>query len=262
MARIDLYGLGSRTSVTLGGEDAPAILDAVRQAWSRCLDAPAGALLDTEPVRAGLGASAGGQRTVSEPDPAGRLQSLTQQVTHAKIRAQAGRVLMLHAGAVAHPDTGATVAFVAAGGTGKTTLTRRLGERFGYLTDETVAVDAAGAVLPYPKPLSIRRTPTDHRKGETSPDELGLQAAPAAPRLARLVLLARTDAHAADPWVEELGLADAITALCPETSSLSALPRPLHWLADALDRLPPVTRLHYKEVGDVLDLAAAGVEER
>lgn len=266
MTDLDLYGLGSRTPVSLGGDAASELVDAVRAAWSRCLDAPAGDPLRTEPVRAALGHEASadpgaqGERTASAPDLPGLLQALTQQVTYAKIQAQAGRLLLLHAGAVAHPQTGAAVAFVAPGGTGKTTLTRRLGERFGYLTDETVAVDAAGAVLPYPKPLSIRRTPTDLRKGETSPDALGLRRAPEAPRLVRLVLLDRSDAHAA-PHLEELGLADAITALAPETSSLSALPRPLHWLAGLLDTLPAVTRLRYGEVDDVLDLAAGWLEE-
>lgn len=68
----------------------------------------------------------------------------TQDITRALIAAQIGTLLMLHAGAVSDPVTGRSLVYVAAGGTGKTTLTRRLGQRFGYLTDETVGIDKAG----------------------------------------------------------------------------------------------------------------------
>ncbi|GAA4403401.1 hypothetical protein GCM10023153_33390 [Ornithinibacter aureus] len=42
---------------------------------------------------------------------------------------------------------GASLVYVAPGGTGKTTLSRLLGRRFGDLTDETVGVDEAGMVV-------------------------------------------------------------------------------------------------------------------
>ncbi len=63
-----------------------------------------------------------------------RLRQLTQEVTTAAIRAHAGSLLMFHATALSNQDTGASIAFVAPGGTGKTTLVRTLGHGRGYVT--------------------------------------------------------------------------------------------------------------------------------
>ncbi len=252
MSLLHLTGLSTRTPVRLTGERAADLDAAARVAWTRCLvDGPdaAGADPETESVEARLDAG---------DEAAAVLQQLTQQVTYAKIAAQTGRLFMMHAGAVAHAD-GATVAFVAPGGTGKTTLVRRLGARYGYLTDETVAVDAAARVHPYPKPLSIRgdaRRP----KSETSPDDLGLVRPPARCTLRRIVLLERRDDHPPAPRVEPLSRFAAIAAIAPETSALSALPRPLHWLDDLLSGLEPVVRLSYGEVDTVLALVADWLE--
>ena len=270
-----LYGLGTRTPVRLAGRVAE-LSDAVRAAWSRCLhpDAPGAGALETEPVGVRLDdvAFAGGEParpcgTGAPAELAGEdlrllLQRLTQEVTYAKIRAQAGRLFMLHAGAVAHPVTGDAVAFVAPGGTGKTTLVRHLGERHAYLTDETVGFDAAGAIVPYPKPLSLRPGAGVHGKTETSPDALGLFAPPidARCRLRRIVLLRRDDTHAGPPEVATMSLFDAIAALAPETSSLSALPRPLHALADVLGALDDTVTLTYRDAADVARLVDAWLE--
>nr|NLI51545.1 hypothetical protein [Propionibacterium sp.] len=254
-------GLACRTPVRLTGSRAAELDAAARVAWARCLlDVGDAADPESDAVVACLhgpgeepdGASATGTELASV------LQQLTQQVTYAKIAAQTGRLLMLHAGAVAGAD-GDAIAFVAPGGTGKTTLVRRLGRRFGYLTDETVAVDADARVHPYPKPLSLRGDAAGP-KAETSPDDLGLVRPPAFCRLRRLVLLARSDDHAGPPRQEALTRFEAIAALAPETSALSALPRPLHWLDDLLAGLAPVVRLHYREVDTVLDTVAGWLE--
>lgn len=258
MSLLHLGGLATLTGVRCGGSRAAELDAALRAAWSRCLEPgphpPRDAPLDDpveavdDPVEAVLDAG---------DDLAGVLQSLTQTITYAKIAAQTGRLFMVHAGAVAAPS-GATVAFVAPGGTGKTTIVSRLGIRFGYLTDETVAVDATGRVHPYPKPLSIRHV--EGGKVETSPDALGLAMPPTVCTLRRIVLLARTDGHDEAPRVEELSRFDAIAAIAPETSALSSLPRPLHWLDDLLGRLDPTVRLHYRDVETVLDLVAGWLE--
>lgn len=287
-----LHGLGTRTPVRLAGR-VEELGPAVRAAWSRCLDpdAPGAGDLETDPISVCLG---DGDAASGQGDPDGGsdsasarlagedlgplLQRLTQEVTYAKIRAQAGRLFMLHAAAVAHPVTGDAVAFVAPGGTGKTTLVRRLGERYAYLTDETVGFDAGGLVRPYLKPLSLRPGAGEYSKAETSPDALGLvalhtgpdasptpastltspDAAPAARpsprcRLRRIVVLRRDDAHG-PPEVESLSLFDAIAALAPETSSLAAMPRPLHALADLLRTLDETVLLSYREAADVVGL--------
>lgn len=121
------------------------------------------------------------------------------------------------------------------------------------------------------------------------PDDLGLLPAHPAPTVARVVLLAREEGHArpdradarpdrADERpasaegrpapkegrpvrVEELGTLDAIAALVPETSALNRLPRPLHTVADLLDRTGPLLRLTYHEAADLAPVASKLIEE-
>jgi hypothetical protein len=192
------------------------------------------------------------------PDPAGDaptpgLSEITRVITGALIRAQAGRLLMFHAGAVAHPRSGASLVFAAPGGTGKTTLARKLSRHYGYLSDETVAISPDGLIHPYPKPLSLRIAGTSAHKDERSPDAAGLLPAPPAPRLARLVLL-RRDHRATTPRVEEPRLLDALARLIPESSSLSKLPRPLQLLAGLIERTGPIQAWTYAESDDLKDL--------
>ena len=184
------------------------------------------------------------------------LQSITQTVTRAFIEAEAGKLFMLHAGACANPDTGATVAYVARGGMGKTTLTRLLGMELGYITDETVGIRPDLIIAPYPKPLSVRPEGGHGPKIETSPDDLGLVNAPPSPRLARIVLLHRDQDHTGAPQLTELSLAEAIVDLAPESSSLSSLPRPLHLVADVIERTGPVLRCDYAEASELVPLLA------
>ena len=162
-----LGALGSHLEVRCVGVGADAMAAAMREAWSRCLvegDTASTPPLERIEVR------------LDDPDRlAQRLMTTTQDITRALIRSQRGRLLMLHAGAVSHPETGESLVYVAPGGTGKTTLSRLLGRSFGYLTDETVGLDATGAILPYPKPLSVRADQPG-LKHEVSPDALGLAA--------------------------------------------------------------------------------------
>src|SRR5690606_13126271 len=119
--------------VDLGDLD-PAEFD---RAWGRCLVADEDADPESETV-----------------GPVSSMVTLTQRITHALIGRRRGELLMLHAGAVCNPTTGAAIAYVAPGGTGKTTLTRLLGQRYGYITDETVGVEPGSwRIHPYQKPL-------------------------------------------------------------------------------------------------------------
>lgn len=250
--RLQVSGIGAAVGLTLDGAGAPGLLDRLAHAWSRCLEqvsspAPSAQLLVTldphEPLVTGNGRLGG-----TDPDTV--MVLTTQAITRALIESQAGRLLMLHAGAVAHPETGRTVVLVAPGGTGKTTLVRTLAGRYGYLTDETVAIDADHRVLPYPKPLSVRRRKAP--KQELSPDELGLLPAPAEPTVVRLCLLDRDDRHAGAPEIVPLDLLDAITELTPQTSSLYVLPEGLRTLARLIETTGPVLRLRYTEADDLL----------
>lgn len=193
----------------------------------------------------------------------GTAYDISRAVTLASIERRAGDALMLHAAALCDTD-GATLALVAASGTGKTTAAAVLGRHLGYVTDETVAVDARApglVVRAYPKPLSVIRDPArPDDKSEHSPAELGLL--PAAPRLhlACLLLLERSAGPRA-ATLEEVPLLDALAQLIPQTSSLLMLDRPLQRLAEVVTLAGPPRALRYSEVADCLPLVTAALRE-
>ena len=252
---VDLFTLGVRLRVGLTGA-SPDQVARFRSLWHLCLADSPGArrqtpdgLVDGEPVDGGR--LDVGDRfaalSLEDPHAESRLfMLLTQQVTRAVIEAQAGRVLLLHAGALADPRTGASIVYVAPGGTGKTTLSRVLGPELAYLTDETVAITAAGAILPYAKPLSIRRDPHDGVKDETGPTALGLRLPDVTPWVAGVVIL-RRDQDARGVSVEQVDVLDALVKLAPESSSLARLPRALHRIAHLLESTGGLQLLCYDE---------------
>jgi hypothetical protein len=251
-----LRGLGAEVEVRCSGERAAVLACAMRDAWSRCLDD--GERGTAEAADDPVPAPPVDVRLDEGDDLAYRLMVTTQQITHSLITAQIGGLLMFHAGAVCHPLTGDSLVYVAAGGTGKTTLSRRMGMRFGYLTDETVGIDATGRILPYPKPLSIRPGASAPVKDEVSPDRIGLLRAPPSARVTRVVLLDRQPLpDVSDVQFEEVLFMDAVVALTEQVSSLPALDRPLHRLAALIDDVGPVIRVRYSESSDIEhDLAA------
>lgn len=253
--RLTLAGIGTQVTLQVQGTGSPDLHHALTAAWSRCLVAAAGEGAGVVLASYSPGSAVADDDThVGGTDLAELLPRVTQTVTRALIAAQTGRLLMLHAGAVCHPDTGRTAVFVAPGGTGKTTLTRVLVDRYAYLTDETVAIDDEHRVLAYPKPLSVRRA--GGPKQELSPDELSLVAAPTGPTVARLLLLDRDDAHAGPPQVAELPLFDAITELAAQSSALYALPSGLRFLAGLIEATGPVLRVRYAEAVDLTGVVA------
>lgn len=233
MSEFTVHGLGTAVRVDLGEHIDP---DEFSTAWSWCLRHPQGS--DRE----------GAERGEVPVVPGGRsMTSLTQSITRAFIQRRAGELLMLHAGAVCNTETGASIAYVAPGGTGKTTLTRALGTRYGYLTDETVGiVPRSWEIKPYPKPLSTRSPSGGYPKSELGPDESGLLAAHPRPQLTTLALLRRTPGST-EAHISRLDLFDAITSLVPETSSLPAMDKPLHLLADLYDELGGFWLLEFGE---------------
>lgn len=264
---MQIEALGCRVELSLGGSRAEELRAALARAWSRCLAADDGAQADAsivvtllasgEPVPDGftLRSDLVADR-VSGASLAAVLQNTTQAVTYAVIAARAGELLMLHGGACASPSTGAAVVFVAPGGMGKTTLASILGRELGYVTDETVGITPTGDIVAYQKPLSLRPREGSGPKIETSPDDLGLLRAPAQPWLKRIVLLRRDPGLTGSPLLTALDMPQAVTALAPETSSLSRLPRPLHLLADLLDRTGPALRCDYRETAELAPILA------
>ncbi|EAP99594.1 hypothetical protein JNB_05460 [Janibacter sp. HTCC2649] len=246
-----LHGLGAVVEVRCTGEAAPDLREALTIAWSRCLDAPHESPVDAPPLEVRLD-------DVSELPR--RMMLTTQQVTKNLIQARAGDLLMFHAGAVSDPETGRSLVYIARGGTGKTTLSRLLGKRLGYLTDESVGIDAAGVIHPYPKPLSVRRAQTPKLKDEVSPDALGLLPAPKISHVSRLVLLDRQPGLASAD-LTDVPFMDAVMAIVEQSSALPELPRPLQRLAELIDEIGPVTRLRYSEATHPEESLIALVQE-
>ena len=219
----------------------------VERAWRQCLVDPAG------PPAGPLGetVTAGTPPDGSDEALARTMQTLTQAVTAAAIRARAGSLLMFHAGALCDQVTGAAVAFVAPGGTGKTTAVRTLGPGRGYVTDETVGVAPDGSMQLYPKPLSVRRPDLPTVKDEIPPHDLGLELPRVDPWLAGIVVLRRDLEPGAPVQLEPIGTLDALVALAPETSSLARLERPLHTLATTVERAGGLRAVRYHDAADL-----------
>lgn len=230
--------------------DAARIADS----WASCAAEPDAAARDVLAEVAAVTSSTGGETMhVSTATLAQLEESLTSTLTVEAIGARRHELLMLHACGVAD-ESGRVLAFVAASGTGKTTIARALGARFGYVTDETVAVTPEGRVLAYPKPLSVKPLTGSAPKAQLAPDALGLRPVPDAPlTLAGVILLERRDDLKA-PRLEHVDPVDAIEDLVPQTSYLSARPRPITDLVHTLTALGGVRRLVYSEAGSVVRL--------
>ncbi|WP_426763943.1 hypothetical protein ACP3TD_15855 [Pseudarthrobacter sp. 1G09] len=189
-------------------------------------------------------------------------ENLTSRLTVAAILANAGKLTMLHACAVADPATGAVVALVAKSGTGKTTAASVLGKTYGYVTDETVAISPGGSVVPYPKPLSVKQgagTP----KRQVGPGDLELLEAPPGLQLSSLVLLDRVEAaEPVAPLLRRVPLADAVMALIPDSSSQGEINQPLQSLCRLIGSVGGVWQVTYSEATDLQSALAPLFEKQ
>ncbi|MET4540503.1 energy-coupling factor transporter ATP-binding protein EcfA2 [Arthrobacter bambusae] len=183
----------------------------------------------------------------------GSVAELSTHTTLAAIEAQRGRLLMLHAAGIAHPS-GQVLAFIGPSGRGKTTLARHLGAKYGYVTDETVGIEADGTVHPYRKPLSVIQ-PGEAYKEQLAPSDLGLGGLPTASlALAGLVLVSRRDGFSGAPRIDTLGLCDALVEIVPEISYLADMDKPLQTIASHVGRCGAIRRVTYSEAFEVLPL--------
>lgn len=255
---VPIAGLGECVRLSVEGENARDVESRVRAAWnmSPCLEHHAhGCTIGVELVTSHSESTDFSREAdrITDSDLQRLLGRVSQAVTLALIQAQAGNHLMFHAGAVSHLVSGRSLVFVAESRTGKTTLAQVLGKSYGYLTDETAAIDQDLRILAYAKPLSVRTAGTSERR-ELSPNELGLLPPHASPTLGRIVYLRRRDDHVGPPKLTELGLFDAIERLVPQTSSLGRMDRGLHRLADAIERTGPVLQIDYAEAETLVPL--------
>jgi hypothetical protein len=193
---------------------------------------------------------------------------MSTRLTQRALDHSQGRLNLHAAGLV--DEEGRAIALIAASGTGKTTATRLLGLRLGYLTDETVSVGPDLDVLPFPKPLSFVDDPRQpHYKSQLGPDELGLLPARLPATLRRIVLLDRRtrerELPPADVGLTRLSPAEAIAAILPQASYVTSLETPLLTLARTLQATGGAHVLRYAEIEEHLDdlvaLLARPVEE-
>lgn len=252
-----LRALGATVEVQVTGDTAYAAWAEIRRVWHLCA-APESEATPDAVIHAVHGTASAtindlANGIVENSNLPDLMQMLTQAITRAAIDAQAGRLVMLHAAGIQDPMTGATVALVGPGGIGKTTLIRTLCPGFGYITDETVAVTDDNTVLPYPKPLSVRREPSGPWKDETDPLHFGALAPVQPTTLVAIVLLNREDRYAGPPAVEAVPTLDAIAALTPETSHLPEMEKPLQRMAALCDSVG-VVRVTYGEAEDLAPL--------
>ena len=227
--------VGSLIAIDLSGLD-DADEAAVRAAWADAtVDAAADAV--AEPAA-----------TVRpfEGDRVNMLSSLSQQVTLAAIEAARGRAWMLHAAGIATPD-GQVVVLVGPSGRGKTTASRALGAVYGYVSDETIAIDADGRVWPYRKPLSVIEDPRAP-KTQHPPSALGLLPLPDAElRVAAVVLLDRDAAHPEIPEVDVTDVGDALSGLVSQTSFLHDQDAALRFISALAAATGGIRTVRYRE---------------
>lgn len=230
---------GARIALAFSARIPAEPLESILAAWRDCVSADT-TLNPSASVRCTRAAFQDERRGFSD---------LSTQVTLAALDAVRGTRLLLHAAGIAAPD-GRVLALVGPSGRGKTTAARHLGARFGYVSDESVATDAALTVWPYRKPLSVI-VEGQPFKEQIAPSDLGLLPLPRAPlRLSGITLLDR-DPDADDTRIVSVDLIDAICEMTPQISYLPELPSPLQYVAGIVERIGSVTRLIYRDAADL-----------
>lgn len=216
----------------------------------------------TDPWRGALVESVSADREVvldATDNIEGMLEQLSVRVTLEALDHRRGDLIMFHAAGVALDD-GRVLAFVGPSGRGKTTLSRELGKHFGYVSDETIGVDADLNVFPYRKPLSVVQD--SGPKKQVGPVDAGLRDLPDAPlRLAALVLLDR-DGQAPAPELASVDLLDALEATVPQLSYLGDVESALCRLALLVERVGGIQRLRYSDASDVPPIVPGLVRAR
>lgn len=242
---LTLEAIGVAVDLEITGAD---LADAVERAW---VDARIEGDHDAERPRVTLTVACNDQSAnVTGSDVDEVLHRLSPAVTLAALEARAGELILLHAAALANPETGATAVLVAASGTGKTTASQAFGTELVYLSDETAGITEDGEVLRYRKPLSI--VEDGHLKAQIAASERGLSTGEVRGRLAALILLDRSDTYDRDVVVEPIETVDALALLAPQASALARTERPLHRLADVVRMAGGLRRVRYRESADIV----------
>ncbi|MDN4613072.1 hypothetical protein P5G50_01295 [Leifsonia sp. F6_8S_P_1B] len=254
---LDLTLLERPYRVALAGMSDEQV-GAVTRAWARCGARPADDDGEGATVSAALTShreevAAGAD--IASPDFAEVSARLTSALTTNVIRRRSRDLLLLHAAAVSDPVSGRTVALVGPSGRGKTTAARILAERWGYVTDETVAIRDDASVVPFPRPLSVVDPRPGSPKLQLGPDDLGLRRLGSAPRLSAILLLDRAPGdRIGGPRLSGLPLHEAVGDLVGQVSALSARPNGLRRLSSVIDACDGVRRVRYAEAAELAEL--------
>ncbi len=233
--------LDVRVDICLPPDADPVLRDHIESAWQHCLvDA-------TEPATR--------QVHWQGPDAVTGMHLLSQQITSTAIDARAGEAIMLHAAAIANPESGATLAVVGASGAGKTTWVQIHGSNRRYLSDETVLITPDLTMVGVPKPLSLGESGT--LKQQLAPEQFGLAQTDGTERLAGLWLLDRDGTAPAQLTAVEL--LDALPLLAHQASYLAAMDQPLQQLAAVVTACGGLSRAQYREAADLADLVAEAI---
>jgi len=235
--RVPVKVLDVRIDICLPGGTDSALRDLIARAWSHCLTDST----EQSPREVHWQAA----------DPMTGMHLLSQEVTRAAIDARAGEAFMLHAAAIADPNSGVTLAVVGASGAGKTTWVETHGPNRRYLSDETVLITHDLEIVGIPKPLSI-----GHRgiKRQCPPEEFGLVKSDGIEKLAGLWLLDRDGT--APAALTEVDVLDALPLLAQEASYLAAMDKPLQQMASIVTACGGLKRAHYRDATDLTGLVA------
>jgi hypothetical protein len=231
--------LGTPFFVNLEKLDAPLRARA-RQLWARCAsDGP-------HPESVSVEFSG---REASEAEA---MAELTMALTQYAIEhSDPAKQLLIHACALADAEGNAT-GFIGQSGAGKTTAASQLGQKFQYLTDETVALDLdTFRVLEFAKPLSV--VAASGPKHQKSPDELGLRPVANSATLKNLYFLNRVSGSD-ELTLEQLDWREALELLVPQVSYLERRATPLLDLFAIIRRFDGIKRVTYSDASQLQEL--------
>lgn len=254
-----VHSLGSHIRVNFaGGAVNPDDVALISQTWSRCVTRSQTTssheivvFVDQDEANR-IVARRGGARVFSTLEECNSI--LPAIITLTAIENASTNFMLMHAAAVSDVNNGNVIGLIGPSGAGKTTAVRALSSSFGYVTDETLAVDITnGAVLAYPKPLSVINSHNPAYKNQLGPDQLGLQTAPAQMRLAQLYFLNRNPQHIGKPLVSEVSLKEAVSLLLPQLSYLARRTKPMHDLLKLVRYGSGIRKLTYSSAEDLSD---------
>ena len=215
-------------------------------------------------VHAGDGAGSGVRTHRIAPDDPNASFEISGLVTTAVIRQLLGTRLLLHAGAVEHPDLG-TVLVVGPSGAGKSTSTVALGQGATYLTDELTILDPHDRkVTAHPKPVSrVVRPEADpaaasgtagRHKRDFPLADLGLRPGLTGAAPSHVLILDRQgDAGAPVPVsARRTPPGEALHVLVAQSSSTWRVTRGLARLMEMLDDVGGALTVRYTEASDLV----------